>query len=451
MKNKQIIFYELNEVPDNVFQRYRKKSNRFNNLLNKFSIYKTKSNDKCTLSPWITWPTVHRGVSYEVHNIKNLGQNLTNQNEKYPPLWMELKNKGYKVGVYGSLHSNQMPKDYREYSFYVPDPFSDHFNCQPKFLEPIQDFQLKLTRGSSRNVERSFVNKLSLKLFLSFFKSGITLRTYLKLIKQLFHERINKARVSRRRISQTIINFDIYLSLLKLSSPDFSSFFTNHVASSMHRYWEAAYPEDYNGKNKQDINWINTYKNEINFSMSVVEHQLQKLLNYADNHGNCEIWVCTSMGQAPVLDYEPINTQLYITDGFKLLKFLGLNPINYEIKPAMMPRWTFKGSKENILILSEMIKNILIDNEFIEQMVDEVTLTIKVECINKTPEIQYKGKNIDLIDIGFNLVKVDDKSGTSAYHIPEGILLIYGKNSARYDTNQIVSTDQIKNLICKSL
>ena len=451
MRNKQIIFYELNEVPDNVFQRYRKKSKRFNYLLNKFSIYKTKSLDKCILSPWITWPTVHRGVRYEVHNIKNLGQNVTTQNEKYPPLWMELKNRGYKVGVYGSLHSNQLPKDYKEYSFYVPDPFSDHSKCEPKFLEPIQDFQLKLTRASSRNVERSFVKKLSLRLFFSFLKSGITLRTYIKLIKQLLHEKFDNAKVSRRRISQTIMNFDIYFSLLKSSSPDFSSFFTNHVASSMHRYWEAAYPEDFKGKNKQDSIWLKTYKNEVNFSMSVFEGHLQKLLNYAENHGNCEIWVCTSMGQAPVLDYEPINTQLYLTDPLKLLDFLGLNPCNYEIKPAMMPRWTFKGSKKNVLVLSELIKNVLIDSKYIEQMIDEVTLTIKLECINKVPKIEYKGKTIQLKDIGFDLVKVEDKSGTSAYHIPEGMLLIYGRNSERFNTNQIVLTDQIKKLIHKSL
>ena len=39
----------------------------------------------------------------------------------------------------------------------------------------------------------------------------------------------------------------------------FSTFFTNHLASAMHRYWEASYPDDYK-KNIQDPKWINKYK-----------------------------------------------------------------------------------------------------------------------------------------------------------------------------------------------
>ena len=51
------------------------------------------------------------------------------------------------------------------------------------------------------------------------------------------------------------------------------------------------------------------------------------------------------MGQAAVVDYEPVRSQIYISDTNKLLEFIGLNPKNYEIMPAMFPRWTFKGSK----------------------------------------------------------------------------------------------------------
>lgn len=450
MKNKQIIFYELNEVPDVIFERYKKKSKKFNKLINKFSIYKTKSLDECQLSPWITWSTVHRGVTFKDHKIENLGQDVHKQNIEYPPIWVDLKNKGVSVGVYGSMHSNHLPKDFNEYDFYMPDPFSDHFKCNPKILEPIQEFQLNLTRASSRNVKRSFFNELSLNFFKSLFKSGIKFKTFLNLFIQLFYEQIDKKKLCRRRVYQSVINFDIYLNLLKLKSPRFSTFFTNHVASSMHRFWEAAYPKDFRGKNKQSLKWINCYKNEIDFAMKVVEIQLNSLIKYAEKNNNCEIWICTSMGQSPVINYSPVEYQLYIKKPEKLIEFFRINPKSFIIKPAMMPRWTLKGSKNDIEKLSESLNQLLIDGKACEQMYGENTLTIKIECINKIPDITFLGRRIDYKDIGLELVKIDDNSGSSAYHIPEGVLMIYGQDSERYRKNGVISTNHLKKLILES-
>ena len=50
--------------------------------------------------------------------------------------------------------------------------------------------------------------------------------------------------------------------------PDLSVFFTNHVASTMHRFWEATYPNDYKKQISSD-SWIKTYKNEIPYAMKV--------------------------------------------------------------------------------------------------------------------------------------------------------------------------------------
>ncbi len=450
MKKKQIIFYELNEVPEIIFERFRSKSNKFNKLLEKFSFYRTISKDNCVLSPWITWSTVHRGVTFKKHKIENLGQDVHKQNIDYPPIWMDLKKKGLSVGVFGSMHSNQLPQDFLEYDFYIPDPFADHSKCNPKSLEPIQEFQLNLTRGSSRNVKKSFFKELSFKFFISLFKSGVKIKTYFLLLKQILHEKIDKKKLNRRRVYQSVINFDIYLKLLKLRSPSFSSFFTNHVASSMHRYWEAAYPKDFKGKNKQDLIWIKSYKNEIDFAMQAFERQLSSLVKYAEKNENCEIWICTSMGQGPVINYSPVEFQLYITHPQKLIEFLNLNPMSFEIKPAMMPRWTLKGNKKDIKDLSNAIKELLIDGNTCEQMLGENSLTIKIECINKIPIIIYRGKKIDFKKIGLEIINVDDKSGSSAYHIPEGVLMIYGQDSERYRKKSLIPTNHLKGLIVNS-
>ncbi len=135
------------------------------------------------------------------------------------------------------------------------------------------------------------------------------------------------------------------------------------------------------------------------------------------------------MGQEPVLNYSPVEYQLYITKPRKLVEFLKLNQKSFEIKPAMMPRWTFKGTKKDIEDLSNEISKLLIDGKPCEYMLGENSLTIKIECINKIPILIYEGKRIDYKKIGLDIINVDDKSGSSAYHIPQGVLMIYGQNS----------------------
>ena len=67
-----------------------------------------------------------------------------------------------KVGVYGSLHSNQLPK-IMKIIVLISGPFKSFF-CEAKISEPIQEFQLKMTRASARNIEKSFTKQISYRL-----------------------------------------------------------------------------------------------------------------------------------------------------------------------------------------------------------------------------------------------------------------------------------------------
>ena len=163
--SKQIIFLELNEVPWVVFQRYAQISKNFSKILSHFSFYETLSYDKIHLSPWITWPTVHRGVTFEKHRIRNLGQDISKSDNIYPPIWETLKESKLSVGVYGSLHSSNFRGNLKDYKFYIPDIFSSHDRCYPKKLQTIQDFQLKLSRKSARNVDKGVGGISALKVF----------------------------------------------------------------------------------------------------------------------------------------------------------------------------------------------------------------------------------------------------------------------------------------------
>ena len=81
-----VIVYELNEVPKRLFDFYSEAfpSSAFAILRHQSTLFKTLTADIGNLSPWITWPTMHRGVSNVDHEISELGQNLQAVNKEFP-------------------------------------------------------------------------------------------------------------------------------------------------------------------------------------------------------------------------------------------------------------------------------------------------------------------------------------------------------------------------------
>ena len=444
---KQIIFLELNEVPLLLFERFANSSPPFKRLFTQFSVYRTLSIDNVHLSPWITWATVHRGVTHEFHGIENFGQDLTERDKEYPPIWQRLKSRGLSVGVYGSLHSSNLPEDFSQYDFYVPDPFASHSVCNPKTLSFFQEFQLHLSRKSARNVDPSIGAPNLIALFRSLLSAGLTLRTVYRIAYQIFSERLNRARLSRRRVLQASINFDIFKTLLYRHNPSFSTFFTNHVASSLHRYWEASFPGDYSSP-VQSIKWCKTFRHEIPHAMNTATEFIAELMKYVDHSPNAELWVCTSMGQSPVEGYEAIKSQLYLVNPSALLAFLGLDSSAYTIEPTMAPRVTFRAATQrDNFALVESLRGFMIAGKALEVMTGCNSATLRIMHWNVLPSLTFNGSDVLLSDAGFEMVDISDSSGTSAYHIPEGVLMIYGKDSGRYGRDQVIQTEVISSLI----
>ena len=78
----------------------------------------------------------------------------------------------------------------------------------------------------------------------------------------------------RRRTSQVEIAFDLFFDQQLKTNPDVSFSFTNHVASSMHRYWPTVFPGDYS-EGKFDESWLVRWKNEIPHSIKLLTFSCQ--------------------------------------------------------------------------------------------------------------------------------------------------------------------------------
>jgi hypothetical protein len=101
--NRKIILYELNEVPFRVLDAFRAgfPGSSLAAKLPHCRQYETISEDSGELSPWITWPSLHRGVNNEIHQIHDFGQDLEQADRDYPPIWKILAQNGVRSGVCG--------------------------------------------------------------------------------------------------------------------------------------------------------------------------------------------------------------------------------------------------------------------------------------------------------------------------------------------------------------
>jgi hypothetical protein len=229
MNRKKLLLIELNEVPYRVFEAYQRErpDSSVARLLSGSIQYQTITQDRLALDPWISWATLHRGVTDETHKILHLGQVLDKVNAEFPPIWQLLADRGLRVGVFGSLHSSRLPSDLSAFTFYVPDYFDDKAFAHPRSLLPFQELNLRMTRQSARNVDRKLPMGAFARFMASALGSGLTLDTTLDSAAHLVRETFDSSLRIRRRAYQPLVMADLFLRQLELEQPDFATFYTN--------------------------------------------------------------------------------------------------------------------------------------------------------------------------------------------------------------------------------
>lgn len=429
--NRKIILFELNEVPFRVFDDYclARPDSALAGLAKSSLQYETISEDVTHLSPWITWPSLHRGVNDEKHGIKHLGQDLQNVNQIYPPIWKLLQEAGLNVGVGGSLHSYPLPTNHEQYSFYLPDTFANSPEAFPKELEIFQDFNLSMVAKSGRIVDTSLPITKAIKVILNQYSIGIRNTSLLSIANQLIDEKIDAAKKVRRRTYQSVLAFDVFLKQLKTKKPDFCTFFTNHAASAMHRYWAALYPDDYE-EIKYSKEWLSMFSNEIFFSMEKTSLFLEELIKFTNKNEDYVLMIATSMGQKALQGY-PYHTMLNIEDLNKFMCVLGVPSGSWESRPAMSPEYSIIVENEYEDIFKYNLENLCISNKN-SHIIFEYMGNGFFYWILNYPNMRPEDENIFLHDkklgfegLGLKVVNSDFSEGAAAYHIPEGMLIVY--------------------------
>lgn len=440
---KHVVLLEANEIPVRLIEDHvrRRPNGALAKLLSHARTYITQCEDELELDPWISWPTLHRGVSDRDHKIHHLGQSLDWADRKFPPLWRLLQQAGVDVGVFGSLHSSHVPENAQDYAFYVPDYFAAEAYAHPPSMKPFQEFNLVMTRRSARNVDPGLPLKEAAKFGASALTNGLSADTITQIAAQLATERVKPLKKIRRRNMQAVIGFDLFLSLLDKKRPQFSTFYTNHVAAAMHRYWAAHFTEDNETENAMPADWIERYKEEVPAAMDAFDGMLGKLMRHAEKRG-ATLVIASSLGQAAV-DAHETRGFTTVTDTAKLMSFLGLEPGDWRPGHAMVPCVSVELNPDKVDAVATRLEQL----EFMgarpirsENEVGPLSFDIKNdrslhlyfynEGVEPEGEVRLGNRAAAPEEAGFGFFIHEDNVACSAHHIAEGFLAIYEPGAA---------------------
>mgnify|MGYP000707626614 CR=1 FL=1 len=451
-----VIVFELNEVPWRIVDWWTEHhpDSELASLLATSSQWTSVSPDEGHLSPWVTWPTVHRGVPNTVHGIGHFGQDTDHADEVAPTWWSRAVDAGRRVGVFGLLHTNELPDDVGRYAFFVPDTFAPSADTHPDDLEPFQAFNLSMARASARNVSTGIDVAAARRFLQRAPRLGLRPATVLRLVRQLVDERRHPHTRVRRRSYQSVLAFDLFLRQVRDTRPDASAFFTNHVASAMHRYWAATFPEDYDPDTFGfDATWISTWDGEIAEAMGHADRMIGRLRSHCDATGSVLV-IASSMGQQAAQG-TPVGRQLYLRDVDAFVRDAGIDPAAVERRPAMDPHVNVQVSDAAVADFRARMTALRVGGSEVTWteeedgffslefgQADEAIGDLTVDAEVRDPE-----------SLGFEIVEIEDEVASTGYHVPEGILVRYDpRPGAVVDTSRsAVTTTDIAPMILDAL
>jgi hypothetical protein len=445
MTGRSIIVLEANEVPFKVFDYFcrRRPGSALARIMDRSAQYRTHTEDKTRfIMPWTTWPSFHRGVHDEMHQIYKFGQWETETDRRYPPIWSILARNGIRTGVFSSMQSSPLPPNSRDFAFYFPDMFGNDAATHPNELRALQEFNLAMTRSSARNVSRRIDLRRAAKMLATSGKLGIRASTYAGIGGQLVSELLNSHRKTRRRAYQPLLLLDAFRRQVERTRPQFATFFTNHVAAAMHRYWAAVFPEDYT-EFQLDPAWVDKYRHEIEFAMAKLDTMVDGLARFVDAHPQYMLVVATSMGQAAI-PASHVKKFLTITDLQAFMGAFHLSAAEFEERPAMVPDFSFKLAPAKADEFDRALRSLSIGGKSagIHRDHDFFHVSVYDERQN-LEQAELLGRTVTLAEIGLGYHIHEDEVACTAQHIPEGVLLVYSPHSDANPSAERIDTSAL--------
>ncbi|MDZ7677788.1 MAG: hypothetical protein U5K29_04495 [Acidimicrobiales bacterium] len=295
----------------------------FAHLVEQGQLVETEVTEKLhrELYPSQTWYSMNSGVPYEKHQVFWYGDPKP---AEHPLYWQVAARAGRSVGVVNTLHSSPLAQQCADgnFAFVIPDCFAESPDTVPAKYRRFQELNLELTNESGRNA--------SVKPRLSYLGTGAslpmlgvrptTMGRVGAMAARVATKRMNKERL---RVAQSMLLSDMFVKLCRKHDPDLAVYFTNHVASAMHRYWYALFPDDWTEARYSD-EWVERYSDEIPAAMRALDNGIADVWKWCEATDRTLV-VLTSMGQraAPALDTSATGTAV-VRDPVRFAEALGV-------------------------------------------------------------------------------------------------------------------------------
>lgn len=440
--NRQVLLYELNEVPWHVVDLYvaQRPNSALAELLESGLSLTTVCDDAEPLQPWRTWPTFHTSLYTRDHNSFDLGQDPNTF--RGDAIWDVADAAGKVAGVFGPMQS-WPARTFKNGGFYVPDTFARTPETMPSDLQRYQAFNLAMTRKNTFNPEGRLAPTQLGRVLVDLLRLGLTVRSATRVAHHLIDEWREPRYKASRSIMQALPSFDLYWRLHRRARPELSIFFTNHVAGMMHRYWGDGVP-GYKSSGGYDPDPI--FGTFLNRAMDVFDTQLRTLLEWARTHPSTVVVVASSMGQFAI-EKEDVDETFVLDSPSKLSSALGFVA---EVGSAMYPRTSLlfsdapaakhAGSMLGHVRTSqrELFNDIRVIGSSLSFAIDQQPWA----CARSTQVIYPDGRG-QLLDRSVEDLGVSIRrrmgGGNTAYHVPEGVFVAYGKGIPMRRSRQKVS------------
>lgn len=175
------------------------------------------------LEPWIQWPSVHTGKTYNEHQVFRLGDAVNYQGAQ---LFEEIESHGYSVGNLSAMNAaNRMETP----AFFIPDPWTDT-PTDSSFISRA------LAQAVSQTVNDNTGGRITAQSALNLALASVVLispRRYFWFVKNLLWA---LCKPWRKAMFLDLLLAEYFVGLVKRKKPEFSTLFLNAGAHIQHHY-----------------------------------------------------------------------------------------------------------------------------------------------------------------------------------------------------------------------
>ena len=288
MTKPNIFFLQLNELNFDYIDKYIELGYlpNFKALFEQHGYVETSSETEHHLAnPWIQWPTVHTGLSYDEHKVFRLGDIVKID---HPMIYEVLESNGISVAALAAFNASNNTENAK---FFVPDPWTITKFTGNKSLHKIYDALCQVTNDYAKK-------KISLESYYKLAVGALT-NAQTKNLSNYISETASylKNKTWFRAVICDRLLIDTYLTQCKKHNPQFSTVFLNGGAHLQHHYLFSS--KVYSGDRVNPEWHVAKDDDPLLDVLSLYDSALADIMEYANSIDNGRVIVATALHQDP--------------------------------------------------------------------------------------------------------------------------------------------------------